>query len=118
MEELIKRNLALIVFTATLFILTPVFTVITRNVSLPFDPVLLLWAAIFSVLAAYKFRTLLSLLVLSLPLLVAGFLPLFGFDDLQGNPNNHNLLDYTYYRYIGIYLIIAITLLAKRKRPA
>lgn len=118
MKEFILRNLSVILFTAILFILTPIVSVTTREFGLSFDPVLILWSVIFMVFALNQFKSGLSVLVLSGPLLITAMLPMFGFEGIRDNPNNPNLLDANYYRMIGLYLIIGITVLTKIKRSS
>lgn len=69
----------------------------------------------FTGFALNTFKSGISVLIVSAPLLIAVLLPIFGFDGIRDNHHNPNLLDPNYYRVFVFYLIIAITLLVKIK---
>ncbi len=116
MIEYLKRHATIVLLMAALLILTPILTVITRELALPFDPVLILWSVIFFLFALKKFESATSGFILAGPLFIAALLPMLGAEGIRDNPNNQNLLDVNYYYITAAYLIAALTFYSNQKR--
>ncbi len=109
------QNRMSVIFILLLLIGIPVVTVITRGVSLDFDPAaLFVGITIFAVMVRnYGFQSLLLSSIFVIPAL----LPMAGFS-MQDNPNNPNLMPpYLYSVLTGIVLMLWIILLYLRMRP-
>ncbi len=108
MDEKLKNYLSVTFWALALVIISLVITVITREVELSFDPVLPYWCALLLIFALIQYKSVISALLLSIPLLKFSVLPAVGFSDIQNNPNNQNLLNSDYYYMAGVCIVVAL----------
>jgi hypothetical protein len=113
MLQKISKYIPVIIFCVPIIIITPIITVVTRSTDLIFDPVLLVWSIMLIIFAYYHFKTVSSVVIAGIPVLLLSLSPAFGFSEIQNNPNNSNLLNITYYQMVLGYLIIVFTALTK-----
>jgi hypothetical protein len=107
------KYLPVVLLILILIVFTIALTVTTRKFELVIDPVLFCWAIIFLAFCVAVYKTWLSVITLPAPLLILSLLPVFGFPEVQNNPNNQNLLAMHFYYIIALYLVVAMGALSK-----
>lgn len=118
MLQKLSNYIPIIIFCVSIIIITPIVTVATRSTELIFDPVLLVWSIMLIIFTYYQFKTVSSVLVAGIPVLLLSLSPAFGFSEIQNNPNNSNLLNILYYQMVLGYLIIAFAALDKFQKKS
>lgn len=103
-------------YLLALFAVTFLLTVVTRSHTLGFDPVLLAWSALFLIFSTVRYRTLRMAALLALPLFILSMLPVVGFESIQNNPNNSNLLNVAVYWSVAFYLLIVLKISSSHKK--
>jgi uncharacterized membrane protein YoaK (UPF0700 family) len=113
MLERFKKSVPIILFCVAIIVITPAISIITRSAELHFDPVLLIWSMLLGIFTYNHYRTISSVNIIAIPVLLLSLLPVLGFTELQNNPNNENLLNVKYYQFLLAYLIASFTMLSK-----